>query len=30
LEWLGLDDASEFGPDAFDVVETDRLLRTGR
>ncbi|WP_194911132.1 plasmid pRiA4b ORF-3 family protein [Catenulispora rubra] len=27
LEWLGLDDASEFDPAAFDLTETDRLLR---
>lgn len=28
LEWLGLDDASAFDPAAFDVVETDQLLRS--
>ena len=30
LEWLGLDDASEFDPTAFDPAETDRLLRARR
>ncbi|WP_323747516.1 plasmid pRiA4b ORF-3 family protein [Catenulispora rubra] len=30
LEWLGLDDASEFDPAAFDLAETDRLLCAGR
>lgn len=28
LEWLGLDDAAEFDPTAFDQAETDRMLRT--
>lgn len=27
LEWLGLDDASEFDPTAFDLAATDRQLR---
>lgn len=28
LEWLGLDDASQFSPDSFDVDEVNRRLRS--